>query len=135
VKVMNITSNSNSAKPGKQRKAWYNLPLHQRKMLVAAHLSKDLRKSLKRRSLTVRKGDKVKVVRGANAGYIGKVTEVNRVKGVVLIEGLKRRKSDGKEILIPVRPSNLIIEEIEDKDALRLGSTPRGKGKEKGKKG
>ncbi len=123
-----------SSKPGKQRKAWYNLPLHRRKVLMAAHLSKELRKSLGKRALPVRKGDKVRVVRGGRKGSMGKVMNVNRVKGFLFIEGIKRRKADGKEILVPIRPSNVILEEIEDKDPLRLGSKAEADKKAKGKK-
>jgi len=121
---------TNSIKPGKQRKAWYNLPLHARKALMSAHLSKELRKSLKRRALPLRKGDKVRVVRGGRKGSGGKVASVDRVKGFAFIEGLKRRKADGKEVLVPIQPSNLIIEEIDTADALRFG-TKAEKGKEK----
>src|SRR3989338_2414876 len=120
-----------SSKPGKQRKAWYNLPLHKRKVLVSAHLSGELRKSLGKRAVPVRKGDKVKLVRGGRAGFSGKISRVDRTKGFVFIEGLKRRKADGKEILVPVRPSNLVIEEIESADALRLGGKAVKKGKER----
>jgi large subunit ribosomal protein L24 len=57
-----------SKKPSKQRKAMYQAPLHRKHKLFSAHLSKELRKQWNKRSLPVRKGDEVKIMRGKFKG-------------------------------------------------------------------
>ncbi len=98
-----------SSKPRKQRKALYSAPLHRRQKMVSAHLSKELREKFGRRSLPVRKGDEVAVVRGSFRGKTGKVERVELKKLRVFVEGLVRRKSDGSEVKVPIHPSNLVI--------------------------
>ncbi len=109
-----------SKKPAKQRKETKEMPLHQRKRLVSAHLSKELRDSLKRRSLAVRKGDTVKIMRGKYRGKTGKVAKVDLRKGRVYIENLARKKGDATEVLIPFNASNLMIVGIDRSDEKRV---------------
>ena len=51
-----------SIQPRKQRKALYTAPLHIRRKLMSANLSKDLRADIGKRSLPIRVGDKVQLV-------------------------------------------------------------------------
>ena len=53
-----------SKKARKQRKAFYNAPLHIRRKNVSSHLSKELSKEYGLRSLQVRKGDTIRIMRG-----------------------------------------------------------------------
>lgn len=113
---------SKSSKPSKRRKAFYSRALHYLGKEMSAHLSKELRKKLNRRSLKLRKGDTVKVMRG-DKKYVGKqakVVEVNRVKKQVFLENVVRKKANGTEVLVPFRPSNLMIVSIEEKDNRRF---------------
>ncbi len=98
-----------SKNPSKQRKEIYSRPLHRKRKLLAAHLSKVLRKQLKRRSLPVRSGDEVLVARGEFAGKNGKISEVNLKRMKVYIDGLMRKKVSGKEAPAAFEASNLII--------------------------
>ncbi|MEM4662584.1 MAG: 50S ribosomal protein L24 [Candidatus Diapherotrites archaeon] len=109
-----------SKKPEKQRKEIAELPLHKRKKLVTAHLSKELREELKRRSLPVRKGDVVKIMRGSFKGKSGKVTKVDLRKGVVYIEKIVRKKANGTEIPVPIRASKLLITSLDRSDEKRF---------------
>lgn len=95
--------------PRKKRKELYNLPLHQRQKMVAAHLSKELRAKEKKRSLPARKGDSVKVARGRYRGRTGKITRVNLKRAVIFVEGLMLKKQSGKEVQAPIQPSNVIL--------------------------
>jgi large subunit ribosomal protein L24 len=108
-----------SKKPRKQRKALYQAPLHKRQKLVAASLSKDLRKQFKRRSLPVRKGDEVKVMRGEFKGKTGKVVKVDLKHLKVYIDGITRKKSTGEEVRVPIHPSNLMIIKADLSDKMR----------------
>ncbi len=98
-----------SKKPKKQRKKIYAAPLHKKQKLVAAHLSKSLVKQFNKRSLSLRKGDEVKVMRGKYSGETGKISKVNLRKTKVYIENIKRKKVSGEETHIPFHPSNLLI--------------------------
>lgn len=98
-----------SKQPRKQRKSRANAPLHKRQRLVSVHVSKDLRAKLKRRSIAVRKGDRVKVMRGKHFGKSGKVSEVDLNSLKVYVEGITVRKARGNEVPIPFEPSNLLL--------------------------
>ncbi|MFH1228958.1 MAG: 50S ribosomal protein L24 [Candidatus Aenigmatarchaeota archaeon] len=116
-----------SSKPSKQRKAIYNASMQKKHKLLAAHLSKELRVQMKRRSLPVRKGDEVKVMRGKFAGTLGKVTRVDLVHTKVYIENVKRKKTSGEETQVPVHPSKLMITNPVMDDKMRKEVIERGK--------
>jgi large subunit ribosomal protein L24 len=129
-----------SSKPKKQRKRIHSLALHEKQKLFSAHLETGLRKILGRRALEIKKGDKVKVLRGSHKKKSGKVTAINRDKVQVFIEKLMRKKSDGTEILIPFRPSNLMLIELDKNDSRRAKGIENApsvveKKKEQGKEG
>ena len=113
------TAWKSSKKPRKQRKYLANAPLHIKKDFLSAHLSKDLRKRFKMRNIAVRKGDRVKIVRGQFRGKIGKITEVNKKNIAVFIEGTEIVKRDGSKSFYPIHPSNLIITELSLDDKYR----------------
>ncbi|PIN85803.1 MAG: 50S ribosomal protein L24 [Candidatus Diapherotrites archaeon CG11_big_fil_rev_8_21_14_0_20_37_9] len=126
---------STSSKPKKQRKSHYTKALHKVQAQFGGHLSRELRKQTGKRSLTIRKGDTVKVMRGGKdfVGKSGKVTAVRRAKLQVLVEGIIRKRTDGTERQIPFRPSNLMITAIEEKDSRRLEKNITTKVKKDGK--
>ena len=124
-----------SSKPKKQRKQHYTMPLHKMQKAFAAHLSKELRKELGRRTLEIRKDDKVKVMRGKHKGKSGKVVDVNRKKKQVFIEKIMAKKTDGREVGIPFRPSNLLLTEVSREDKKRIkGKAAKETGKKEAKK-
>jgi large subunit ribosomal protein L24 len=98
-----------SAKPRKKRLALYEAPLHARQKLAAAHLSKELRAKLKKRSAQLKKGDKVRVLRGSFKKKEGKVLSVYLKDSTALIEGIVRKKQSGKEVQVPIHASKLLI--------------------------
>lgn len=108
-----------SKQPQKQRKALYEAPMHKRQKLMAAMLSEELRKEYGKRSLAVRKGDTVKVMRGDFKGHSGKVMEVDLKSGRIEVEGVTVQKSDGTERFYPLHPSNVRITKLELKDEER----------------
>ena len=83
-------------------------------------MNKRLRERLGRRSIQLRKGDSVKVLRGSKRGSEGKITEIDYKKGVVFIEKLVRKKADGTEIQVPVKTSNLLVLDVDESDARRF---------------
>jgi len=103
----------------KQRKYTYNAPLHIRKQFMRSHLSAELKKTYTTRSFGLRKGDKVKLVRGQFKGRDGKIDKVDLKRGRVYITGIELPKKDGSKMLYPIHPSNLIITELALDDKYR----------------
>lgn len=103
-----------SKKPRKQRKFRYTAPLHTRRNFVNAHLSKELKTKEKKRSMAVRTGDKVKIMRGQFKGKEGIVKEVDLKKSIVFIEGITRKKMNGQEAFVPFDSSKLLITSLKE---------------------
>ena len=88
-----------------------------RRKLMSAQLSKELAAKWLTRSIPVRHGDTVKVVRGPNKGREGKVTEVYRRRWCIHIEKLFKEKTNGQQAKIPFHPSNVQVTNLRlDKD-------------------
>ena len=111
----------------KQRKYIYNAPIHVRRKLMSAHLSKELREKYKRRSFPIKKGDKVKVMRGNYKGLEGKVIKVDLKNYRVHVEGATMKRNDGTTVYYPIHPSNLMIVELDLSDKAREEALKRGK--------
>lgn len=108
-----------SKKPRKQRKYRLNAPLHIRQNFANAHLSKELKEKYGKRSIAIRKGDKVKVIKGQFKKHEGRVERVD-VKGVrIFVGGVEITKKDGTKKLLPIYPSNLMITEVNLDDKFR----------------
>ena len=109
-----------SKQPRKQRKALYNAPAHARGKHLSASLCKDLREKLGTRSLPLRTGDKVTVLRGDFKGHEGEVLSVDYGSYKVTIEDVTLSKPDGTATFLPVDPSNLVIIDADLKDDRRI---------------
>jgi len=109
-----------STQPRKQRLFGYNRNAHDRSRAMSAHLSDELLKEYNRmRSLTVRKGDTVKVVRGAFKGQVAKVIKVFPRKGMISIEEATLTKADNKKVARMFRPSKVILTKLDLSDPWR----------------
>ena len=111
-----------SKKPKKQRKYRAMAPLHIKQKLVHAHLSKDLRAKHKMRSIGVKKGDRVKVMRGGFKKKEGKVERVDLKESKIYVQGMDLAKRDGSKKLLAIDPSNVMITELNTDDKLRLNT-------------
>ena len=109
-----------SSQPRKQRKARYNAPAHARGKYLSASLSKELREQLGTRTLPIRSGDKVRVLRGDFKGHEGEVLAVDYGSYKVTIEEVTLSKPDGTAVFLPVDPSNLMIINADTKDDRRI---------------
>lgn len=108
-----------TSKPSKQRKMLFQAPDHIRYKHFAAPLAPELRKSYGTRSLPVRSGDTVRVLRGDHKGFEGKVARVDRKKFRIYIEGLTREKVDGSTVFVPIHPSKVMITKLNLDDKWR----------------
>jgi len=106
-------------KPSKQRKMLYQAPDHIRYKFFAASLSPELKASHGTKSLPVRSGDTVRVLRGDHKGFEGKITRVDRKKYRIYVEGLTREKVDGTTIFVPIHPSKVMITRLNLEDKWR----------------
>jgi large subunit ribosomal protein L24 len=123
-----------SKQPRKQRKYRYNAPLHIRHKLVSATLSKELRKEVGRRSVPIRKGDEVQVMRGSFDGFKGVVERVDLKKLKIYVEGANAKKVDGTEVAKPIDPSNVRITKLTLDDKMRIASIEKTGGQTKATK-
>ena len=109
-----------SSKPKKQRLFHYKKALHRKQKDLAGHADKKLRQELGTRSIALRKGDTVKVMRGTKKGTSGKITAVDHKRGVIFIYKLTRKKANGEEIPLPIQSSKVLVQEIDKSDAKRF---------------
>ncbi len=116
-----------SKKPSKSRKQMYNMPMHKVAKAMAAHLSEKLAKELGKRSISLRKNDVVKIMRGEFAGKEGKIKSVERKSRKVFIEKIVKKKSNGAERDVPIDSSNVLIVDIDRTDRKRFASKKEAK--------
>ena len=107
---------SMSKQPRKQRLARHTAPLHRRHREMAAPLDRGLRHRQEKRgyiyprSIPVRTGDRVLIVRGEGRGSKGRrISQVDRRARKVYVDGFTYHKSDGTELQRPIDPSNLVV--------------------------
>lgn len=109
-----------SKQPRKQRKFLANAPLHIKHRLMASALSKTLRAEHKTRSLPIRKGDEVLIMRGSFKKKKAKVIIVEPKRTRVALEHIQRTKKDGTKISVFFHPSSLQIQSLNLEDNRRI---------------
>ncbi len=90
---------------------------------VSSPLSNDLQKKYGKKSIRVREGDSVRVVRGEYRGIDGKIASVLTEAGKVAIEGVKREKTRGDKFDVHIHASNIVVTDINDNDKWRIKKT------------
>ncbi|OOF98670.1 ribosomal protein L24 [Aspergillus sclerotioniger CBS 115572] len=114
---MAVRNSSLASSRRKSRAAHFNAPSSERRVILSAPLSSELRAKYNVRSIPIRKDDEVVVVRGSNKGREGKVTSVYRLKWAIHVERISRDKSNGQSVPIPLHPSKVVIKKLHlDKD-------------------
>jgi large subunit ribosomal protein L24 len=87
---------------------------------MGASLDKKLREKYGMRSVEIRKGDDVKVMRGKFAKKTGKVGKVDVGNSRIQIDGLQRAKKGGEKVETWFHPSNVKIVVLDDSDNKRF---------------
>lgn len=108
-----------SVQPRKQRKYRFNAPENIRRKFLSVNLAKDLREKHGSRSAKIRKGDKVKVLRGNFKSKTGVVDRVDLGRLKIYIAGIEVSKRDGSKAKVPFNPTNLQITELKLDDKKR----------------
>ena len=112
--------------PGKQIKRIHSAPLHIKRRWISSHLDENLLLKYDKRSISVVKGDTVKVMRGNFSGHEDKVAKVNTKKNTIEIEGITMTKADGNKIAKPIHHSNVIITKLNLTDKWRREKLQKG---------
>ncbi|MCU0641954.1 MAG: 50S ribosomal protein L24 [archaeon] len=126
-----------SKQPRKQHKYLANAPLHTKHRFLSANLSKSLREKYGKRSLPLRKGDEVLVMRGSFRKTKAKISSVDLKNTRVVLESIQRTKKDGSKVNVFFHPSALQIQilNLDDKERVnalnRKAAQPAEKTKEK----
>lgn len=115
-----------SMMPRKQRKELFNAPIHKRRKWISSHLEEKLLLKYDKRSISVIKGDTVKVMRGSFRGHEDKVARVDVRKRYLEIEGITMSKANGNKIAKPIHPSNVMITKLNLTDKWRRKKLARG---------
>jgi large subunit ribosomal protein L24 len=111
-----------SARPSKQRKRRYSAHSWQKHRLLAAPLSTELRTTYGRRSVPVRAGDTVRIVRGDFSGVEGKVSDVDTGRQRLFVEGVTREKVAGTSEKVSVHCTKVMITRLNLDDKWRADS-------------
>jgi len=130
-----------SKKAGKQRIAQREAPNHIRRKRLRARFISDDEDMKHIRSVTVRTGDEVEVVRGdfshpnsvkadsrgkrlgqsrGRSGVKGKIASVDSKRGFIFVDGLTQSTADGKDEAVPINPSNVIVTKLYEGDPIRI---------------
>ena len=80
----------------KSRKAHFAAPSGERRKLMSCRLNKELRTKHHIRSIPVRVGDEVKILKGKYKNKFGKVIQVYRKRWCIHVEKIARDKQNGK---------------------------------------
>jgi large subunit ribosomal protein L24 len=110
---------NSSKQPRKQRKFIANAPLHIQRKFISSHLSKELRTKYQRRSIKIRTGDRVKLMRGQFKNKTGKIEKINTKQRKIFIENVHNLKKDGTKVPYPIHPSKLLVLELDLTDKKR----------------
>ncbi|MCK4717795.1 MAG: 50S ribosomal protein L24, partial [Thermoplasmata archaeon] len=100
-------------------------PLHRKRKKIASHLEGSLIKKHNVRSMPVKRGDTVMVMRGKWKGFAGKVLRIDVSHRKVVVEGVTLHKADGNEVEMPLDPSNLLITKLDLSDKKRKAKLER----------
>jgi large subunit ribosomal protein L26e len=113
-------------------------PSGDRRKIMSVRLSKELRAKHHIRSIPVRVGDEVRVLKGKfSKSGVAKVIQVYRKRWVIHCEKFTRDKQNGQSVQVAIQPSNCVIEKLQldqcRKNKIALRAEPKLKGKNKHK--
>ena len=114
-----------TTKPTKQRKRLYQATNNERYKRFSAPLSSKLKVSHGTSSVPVKKGDTVMIMRGDRKNSEGKITQIDRKKYRIFVEGVTREKVEGTTTLIPIHPSKVMITRLNLDDKWRKKAMER----------
>lgn len=79
---------------------------------MSCRLAKDLKEKYQVRSLPIRRGDTVKILKGKGKNKSGKVVQVYRKRWCIYVDKVNRDKQNGQTVFLPIKPSYCVIETL-----------------------
>ena len=95
-----------------QRKYALGAPSSVKRKLMSCHLTKTLRDQYKIRSLPIKRGDEVKILKGKSKGKSGKVVQVYRKRNCIYVDKVTREKQNGQSVFIPIKTYYCVVEKL-----------------------
>jgi large subunit ribosomal protein L26e len=95
-----------------QRKYALGAPSSVKRKLMSCHLAKALRDQYKIRSLPIKRGDEVKILKGKAKGKSGKVVQVYRKRNCIYVDKVQREKQNGQTVFLPIKPCYCVVEKL-----------------------
>lgn len=105
--------------PRRQRRAGYNATTFERRLRMTVPLSRELRARFHRRSVPVRKGDTVRVMKGSYVGREERVQKVDRRGYTVTLDNVTLKTGEEKLKPLPIRTNHLLLVRLNLGDAWR----------------
>lgn len=95
--------------PRRQRKAVYDADLFERRLRMTVPLSRELRSRFHRRSVPLRKGDTVRVMKGSYVGREERVQKIDRRGYTVTLDNVTLKSGEEKLKPLPIRTNHLLV--------------------------
>jgi large subunit ribosomal protein L24 len=108
--------------PRRQRRAVYTATTFERRRRMTVPLSRELRARFHLRSVPLRKGDTVRVMRGSYVGREERVAKIDRRAYSVTLDNVTLKSGEEKLKPLPVRTNHLLIVRLNLADAWRRQS-------------
>ncbi|MGA8663470.1 MAG: 50S ribosomal protein L24 [Thermoplasmata archaeon] len=108
--------------PRRQRRAVYNADTFERRLRMTVPLSRELRSRFHVRSVPLRKGDTVRVMKGSFIGREERVAKMDRRSYTVTLDNVTLKTGEEKLKPLPVRTNHLLIIRLNLADAWRRKS-------------
>ncbi len=115
-----------SRQPRKVKRSLHEARSMLKSIFVRAPLSDQLREKYRRRAVTVREGDTVKIVRGDFKNVEGKVQKVDVKEGRLFVEGVTRQKVKGGTTQLSVSASKVLVTGLSLDDKRRKSRLEQG---------
>jgi ribosomal protein uL24 len=95
--------------PRRQRRAVFNATSSERRRRMTVPLSRELRSRFHRRSVPIRKGDTVRVMKGSYVGREERVARVSRRDYTVTLDNVTLKSGEEKLKPLPIRTNHLLL--------------------------
>ena len=105
-------SRKTSSKTRTNRRKYYKAESEKKRKMMSSGIEKIFRDNHNIKTMPLRKGDEVKIVRGNQKGKNGKIIQCSRKYGYIYINSVTYKKANGEEIYKPIHPSNVLIQKL-----------------------
>merc|ERR1711911_197549 len=98
-----------STKRSRSRKAHWNSGTKERRKIMSAKLSKEMRAKYGIKTMPICRGDEIIMMNGTHVDKEARVTSVYRKRFIIQTDKITLKNSHGKDVPISIQPSNVMI--------------------------